>query len=127
MLFHNEKDNIWQIFQFHSADSPSSLLDNLLSGSLTEEWKQEFDYVIIDCSPAAVSTDAEIWMSAADTVLLVVREDWADVRVINDTVDLIWQSGKDFAGFILNAFHKEWFGGFAEQGYGYSGYDRERG
>ena len=127
VLYHNEKDNIWQIFQFHSADSPSSLLDNLLSGSLTEEWKQEFDYVIIDCSPAAVSTDAEIWMSAADTVLLVVREDWADVRVINDTVDLIWQSGKDFAGFILNAFHKEWFGGFAEQGYGYSGYDRERG
>ena len=43
--------------------------------------------------------------------------DWADVPVINDTVDLIWQSGKDFAGFILNAFHKEWFQGISEGGY----------
>ena len=45
-----------------------------------EAWKREMDYIIIDCSPAAVSADAEIWVSVVDSVLLVVREDWADVR-----------------------------------------------
>ena len=42
-----------------------------------------------------------------DTVALVVRQDRADVRVINDTVDLIWKSCEDFSGFILNAFQEE--------------------
>ena len=52
------------------------------------------DYVIVDCSPMAVSSDAEVWINVVDSVLLVVREDGADVRTINDTVDMIWQSGK---------------------------------
>ena len=56
-------------------------------------------------------------MNVVDSVLLVVREDRADVRMINDAVDAVWQSGKDFAGFILNAFHKEWFQGISEGGY----------
>src|SRR5699024_8784359 len=96
-----------------------------------ESWKSRMDYVIVDCSPMAVSSDAEVWINVVDSVLLVVREDGADVRTINDTVDMIWQSGKDFAGFILNAFHREWLrtadeGGYG--GYGYGGYqaDRER-
>lgn len=100
-------------------------MNRLAETGLVEEWKKEFDYIVIDCSPTAVSTDAEIWMALADTVLLVVREDWADVRVINDTVDMIWQSGKDFAGFVLNAFHREWAAGSSE--YGYGGYGQEKG
>lgn len=57
-----------------------------------------------------VSVDAEVWMSVVDAVILVVREDWADIRLINDTVDLVRQTGSDFAGFVLNAFHREWAG-----------------
>ena len=55
----------------------------------------------------AAAADAELWMRHADTVALVVRQDRADVRVINDTVDLIWKSAGDFSGFILNAFQEE--------------------
>lgn len=75
------------------------------------------DYIIVDCSPVSVSTDAEVWMNVVDSVLLVVREDCADIRTINDVVDAIWQNGKDFSGFILNAFHREWLWGISERGY----------
>ena len=72
------------------------------------EWiKDDYDYIIIDCSPVAVAADAELWMHHVDTVALVVRQDRADVRVINDTVDLIWKSAGDFSGFVLNAFQEE--------------------
>ncbi len=116
-LYFSEKNNIWQMFQFHSVDDSAAALDTVDVKARLDEWKEEMDYIIIDCSPTAVSTDAEIWMGAADTVLLVIREDWADVRVINDTVDVIWQSGRDFTGFILNAFHREWFRAGGEDGY----------
>ena len=90
-------------------------------------WREEMDYIIIDSSPTAVSTDSEVWMQLADTVLLVIRQDWSDVRVINDTVDLVWQSDTDFAGFVLNAFRSEWTQPRQEYGYrSYASYTAER-
>ena len=89
----------------------AKVLDSGRLEKALEIWKNQVDYVIVDCSPMAVSTDAEVWMNVVDSVLLVVREDRADVRMINDTVDRIWESGKDFSGFVLNAFHRKPVGG----------------
>lgn len=126
-LYYNHRDHIWELFQYHDVKDPAAVLGQAPLESLAASWKAEMDYVIIDCPPVAVSTDAEVWMKAAENVLLVVREDWSDVRVINDTVDRIWQSGCDFAGFVLNAFHQEWFSGEQSYGYGYSGYRKTSG
>ena len=124
-LYYNRRDRVWHVFQFRSEGSPSPLIQSFLSEGLPDALKKEFDYIVIDCPPTAVSSDAELWLGAADAAVLVVREDWADVRVINDTVDMIWQSGKDFAGFVLNAFHGE---GLQVAGaYGYAGYGQEKG
>ena len=112
------RDNIWKLFQYHGISDPGEVLREETLAKLVREWKQEMDYIIIDCSPTVVSTDAEIWMEAADTVLLVVRQDWSDVRVINDVVDVVWQTDRDFAGFVLNAFHEEWLKRQREYGYG---------
>ena len=49
------------------------------------------DVIVVDCPPIVAAADAEIWMHQADTVALVVRQDYSDIRVINDTVDLIWK------------------------------------
>ena len=70
-----------------------------------------------------MAADAELWMQVCDTALLVVREDWSDVRAVNDTVDLIWQSSGDFAGFVLNAFRGKTVRN--QYGYGeYAGHER---
>ena len=116
-LYYSKSAGIWELFQFSGVKDPAAVLATAPMKVLAGEWRQAMDYVIIDCPPTGVSTDAEIWMETADSVLLVVREDWSDVRVVNDTVDMIWQSGCDFAGFVLNAFHRDWI--FQEPGYGY--------
>lgn len=107
-----------EMFQFSPAKHPEQCLNEERIREIMQEWKQDFDYIIVDCSPVMVSADAEVWMSAVDTVLLVVREDWADIRLINDTVDLVRQTGNDFAGFVLNAFHREWPGQAGSGRYG---------
>lgn len=101
---------IGEMFQFSAAKHPDQCLKEERIQEFLQEWKQDFEYIIVDCSPVMVSADAETWMSVVDTVLLVVREDWADIRLINDTVDLVRQTGTDFTGFVLNAFHREWPG-----------------
>lgn len=105
---YNQDTSLWEIFQMRGMQETSRLLDVSVLENLIGEWREEMDYIIIDCSPTAVAADAEVWMQLADTTLLVVRQDWSDVRVINDTVDLIWQSGCEFSGFVLNAFRQEW-------------------
>ena len=124
-LCYHRRDRLWQLFQFRPETAPASLIGAFVSRGLGEEMKEAFDYIILDCPPVSVASDAELWLEAADTAILVIREDWADVRVINDTVDMIWKSGGDFAGFVLNAFHREW--GQSGGSYGYGGYSRERG
>ena len=74
---------------------------------LIEQLKESMDLIVVDCPPVVAAADAEIWMHQADTVVLVVRQDVSDIRVINDTVDLIWKSTGDFSGIILNAFRQE--------------------
>ena len=63
----------------------------------------------------AAATVGRIVMAAVESVLLVVREVWAEVQYSNDGVDVVRQNHTDFSGFILNAFHKEW----SSKHYGY--------
>lgn len=115
-IVYNEQSKIWELFQFKKESHPEQYLQSEDLREILEFYREDMDYIIIDCSPTAVATDAEVWMQFTDAVLLVVRQDWSDVRVINDTVDLIWQSGKEFAGFALNAFRYEWFEKKGEKG-----------
>lgn len=115
---YSRKNGIRMLMQYAPAGHPDALLKTDRLQELMEQWKAEMDYIIIDCSPDGVSADAETWMGVVDSALLVVREDWSDVRVINDTVDVIVQSGADFAGFILNGFHRDWAQAFGELFYG---------
>lgn len=103
----NGKNGVWELFQFKILKNPVTLLNSQKLKDIMATLRSEMDYIIIDCSPVAVAADAELWMHHVDTVTLVVRQDRADVRVINDTVDLIWKSAGDFSGFILNAFQEE--------------------
>ncbi len=116
----DHKTGLRQLFLSREVTESSRIMDPSGLDSMIKEMRQEMDYIVIDGSPTAVSTDAELWMHVSDTVLLVVRQDWSDARVINDTVDLIWQISGGFAGFVLNSFREESLGG--HYGYGYRGY-----
>ena len=104
VLSRNSKAGFWELFQYESVAQAGNLLAGAKLRQLMEELKDQADVIVIDSPPVAAAADAEIWMHLADTVALVVRQDASDVRVINDTVDLIWKSAGDFAGFLLNAF-----------------------
>lgn len=96
---------IYACLQYVSMSDPAKVLNSRALSSFLEAARKSYDYILIDCCPAAVGADAEVWMRRADSVVVVVREDTADVRAINDTVDMIDKGTGDFSGFILNNFH----------------------
>ncbi len=103
----NHKTGCYNLYQMNAVNEPEKYMDGDRIKHLIQELKKYFDYVIIDTSPISVSREAEFWMQEADSAMVVVRRDLADVRAINDAVDLIWQITGDFAGFALNAFSAE--------------------
>lgn len=117
ILVHGEKSRLFFIFQESGVRDSGTLLDSDKMRSLISACRKKTDYIILDTAPMALSSDAELMMTLADTVILVVRQDWTDIRAINDAADTIRASGTEFAGFILNAFQKELFVQ-EERGYG---------
>ena len=75
--------------------------------TLLKACRKSMDYVILDSSPMALSSDTELMMRQVDILLMIVRQDWTDIRVSNNAADVARKSGVDFAGFVLNAFHKD--------------------
>lgn len=118
----NERGDFLQLLQFDQAKDPARLLNGEELTHFLTQAAQKMDIILIDCCPVAAVADAEIWMHHVDTVVMVVRQDCADVRVINDTVDLIWKSTQDFSGFILNDFWEDKFS-LNKKGY-YENYER---
>ncbi|KIR02098.1 EpsB [Lachnospiraceae bacterium TWA4] len=100
----DSKSQIQVLLQEHAVKKPQDYAKVDRLKPLIDSISKDVDYVIVDTSPVSVSADAEIWMQTVDTAILVVRQDWSDIRAINDAVDLIWQNCEDFTGFVLNAF-----------------------
>ncbi|MCR5294078.1 MAG: AAA family ATPase [Lachnospiraceae bacterium] len=119
---YDRKYRFFKLYQDDGGRGRTAAGDHGKIESILETCRREMDYVIVDSSPITVSADAEMWMGLADTAVLVVRQDWADVRVINDAVDMIWQNTGDFGGFVLNAFEPEWGDSSGSQSYGYERY-----
>ena len=104
---YSQTNKLWIMYQFAPVANPGSIIRESQIKEFLIQCKEEMDYIILDSSPVFASADAEIWMAEADSVLMAVREDWADIRHINDCVDNIRQSNTDFSGFVLNAFHMD--------------------
>ncbi len=107
LLYYGKETGLFHIFQNTGVRNSGGLLESPAMRYILSASRDSMDYVILDTAPMALSSDAELLLKQTDLAVLVVREDWTDIRAINDAADLIRQSGADFAGFILNAFHKE--------------------
>lgn len=121
ILNYDEKTHLYTIYQGKGIANSGSWIHSKKMKDLLNLYREKMDYIIIDSSPMGYSSDAELAMEMSDLAVLVVRQDWSDIRAINEAVDAVSQSKTDFAGFVLNAFHKE-FGTYGNSGYYYYGY-----
>lgn len=107
-----------------SADSFRPILEVL---------RKHFSYIIIDTPPLGFFADAEVITDAADSSILVVRQDLASAVAINDAIDALTDTHAEFLGFVLNNvrsfrtinMHGIGYGNGYGYGYGY-GYGGKR-
>lgn len=90
--------------------NPTELLVHEKVGQLFNEVKKQFDYIIIDCSPVGLVTDALLLSRYTDMVLYVVRQRYTYKKQINliqglendrkfKKVDVIFNDVKPIPGY----------------------------
>lgn len=124
-LIYDSRRNIYAILSKHSGESASTLLQSEAMRKLVEDARREMDVVIIDTPPMAASADGECIAQLVDAALLVVRQDRAPVRAINDTIDVLKSTNAEIIGCVLNNFYVADFSENVSYGlggqYGYGG------
>ncbi len=89
---------------------------------LLEEWKSEYDHVIIDSAPCLVVTDAVLVAQKTDVVLLVSRLAVTPRRALHRASELLQSGDGRLTGIVVNDVRvAEHYYGYG-YGYGYGKY-----
>lgn len=102
VLKYDKKNKVFLLLNHNSYSDSQAILTSDKMNLLMKFCRQYMDYVILDTPPVGVSSDAEIISSIADASMLVVRQDWGDIRDINDGIDMLKQGKGEFLGYVLN-------------------------
>lgn len=85
-----------------SDSNENILLDSRKIAAFIKQCTKQYDYIIIDTPPLAMSADANILSKVADGVILVTRPGVADAissKVVKERLD---QSGQNILGIVIN-------------------------
>jgi len=112
--------------------NPSELLSSKRMNALIEALKTRFDYIIIDLPPIAAVSDALIVSKLTDGMIMVVRQDYADKRLVDDAVRQLKYNEANIIGFVMNCARTEqkYYGKYSRYGkygryYKYGYYHRD--
>lgn len=83
--------------------SPGEILRSQRFPELLAEWKQAYDFVILDLPPALVVADVEVLAHELDAVLLVYRSGGAHRDALGTVTRKLARSGANVVGVVLNA------------------------
>ena len=111
ILKFDKKNQIYLLLNRNSYSDSQEMLSSERMQRLVQQCREKMDYVIVDTPPAVVSSDAELICALADASMLVVRQDWVDIRDINDGMDVLKQGKGEFIGYMLNNMHEQRKGG----------------
>jgi capsular exopolysaccharide synthesis family protein len=85
-----------------SCSTPSELLASAGMRQLLEEWKQSYDYIVIDTPPMLAVTDATILSRLADVTLLIARHGVSTRRSLRRAHKSLAERGDANVSVVVN-------------------------
>ena len=86
-----------------SPSNPVELLDSDSLRKLLKEWRNQYDYVIIDSPPTLSVTDAVVISPEVDAVVMVIRSGETTKDAIRRSRDTLYQVNAKIVGIVMNA------------------------
>ncbi|MBS1801936.1 MAG: polysaccharide biosynthesis tyrosine autokinase [Acidobacteria bacterium] len=104
--------------------NPAEVLGSGRMGDLIDQWRKEYDYIIIDTAPILMVSDALGVASRADGTVMIVRARLTRKKAITRAFELLSRSRVRIIGAVINDvdLNLENFYTYARKGYGYMYY-----
>ena len=96
-----DNENLYFIQAGTIPPNPSELLGSERMMKLLSVLRQSFDYVVVDLPPVQMVADALVVGKKIDGLVVVVRQDYADRRLLDDTVRQIQSIDAKILGFVM--------------------------
>jgi len=91
---------LWFLPAGQFAMQPLEVLQSQRLAELVNTLSDMFDWIVIDSPPMVPLADSSVWASMCDGVIIVVREKFTQVELLNQTVELI--ESKKMLGVVMN-------------------------
>ncbi len=115
-LISEEETGLQVLAGTYRCDNSVKLIESIYMEQLLEEAKEQFDCVIVDAPPCTVLSDAIILAKKLESVVMVIRYDYARVSQILKGSESLADTGISMIGYVLNAIES------GIRGYGYYAY-----
>ena len=99
--------------------NPVELLAGEEMQGLMKAARERFDYVIVDCAPLGVVTDAAVLAPLCDGAVLVLNAGEVHYKLAQQVVTKLQQTGCSMLGVILNQVNHQSNGRYYGKRYGY--------
>ena len=100
LVRYSKNHNLYLVGGKKQYRNSSEILSNVRFSNLLKEFKEQYDFIIIDTPPSGIAVDSEIVSEKSDASILVVRQDCVTVEQINDYISDI--NGEKLLGCIFN-------------------------
>jgi tyrosine-protein kinase Etk/Wzc len=112
-----DTDNLWVIPAGAIPPNPVELILNGRYAQLLDDLSADFDYIIIDCPPLGLVTDAQEIAKFVDSTVFVVRQGYTPREAIVHILNRYYAEGRiQNMNVLLNGIR----GGISGYGYGYN-------
>ena len=115
-------EGLWVLGGGHRPPNPGDLITSTTMEALVEEWKREFDHIVIDTPPVVAVTDGVVLSRNADAVVLIARAGITGRHPLHQARSLLANVSAKVVGVVVNDFDPK----SKSYGYGY-GYEYARG
>jgi polysaccharide biosynthesis transport protein len=107
--------------------NPGELLSSSRMAELIDQWREEYDFVIVDSPPILMVSDALGVASRADNTIMVIRAGLTRRKAITRSFELLARSKIHILGAIINDIdlNIENFYTYSNRSYGYRYYGRK--
>ena len=104
--------------------NPAELLRSDRMADLIDQWREQYDYIVIDTAPILMVSDALRLARQADGTVMVVRSGLTRKKAITRAFELLSRSGIRILGAVVNDIdlNLENFYTYSRRGYGYRYY-----
>jgi len=114
----DEKGNLHVLTSGSIPPNPMLLLESTKMTALVQEWRQEYDYVLVDTPPVIGITDAQCLTSKVDTFILVAAINRSTRSGISRALEVLSAARANVSGLLINMI------GSSDSEYHYGYYDQ---